>query len=194
MFARSTSWLLLGVVFIPLGLLSAGVIPAAQFQRERIEITVREDSLEVNGLYVYSNPFPVPVPQGLKVPFVERAGQLAPATVSVVEVDPRTGNDRAALQVLWVNGLPHFTARLPARGVTWVRVRFRQQASTQTATYLLTTTQPWRRPLDAGEYILHAEGVSITSSNYPFDRPDCQCFARRQFMPRLDWSFTWTAK
>lgn len=46
-----------------------GLVPLARFTRERIELEVRPGALVVDGRYVYENPLPLPVTQGLDVPF-----------------------------------------------------------------------------------------------------------------------------
>lgn len=183
-----------GLMLLALGWSAAGLIPAAQFQRERIEITIQPDSILVHGLYVYANPLPWPLTQGLRVPFPLEKGQAPPATVTVRAVDPQTGEEGAPLQVMWIGGNPHFSVRIPARGSSWVRLRFEQYTPQHSATYLLTTTQPWGRPLESGEYFLHPRGVQLTNSSYPFDQNDCLCFRRRNFMPEQEWRFSWLLK
>ncbi len=178
-------------ILVPVALTLAGIIPAVRFTRERIEVTVHPESIDVNGLYVYANPLPIPWLQGLRVPFPTDASHPAPATVEAREVDPATGRDLGGLAVRWFWGEPHFSIRVPAFGEKYVRVQFSQFSATRSATYLLTTTQPWGRPLEYGEYVLRPRGVRIAGSNYPLDGQGCFCFARRHFMPDRDWRFTW---
>jgi len=178
-------------ILTPLILWSAGIVPAVRFTRERIEVTVHADSIDVDGLYIYTNPLPIPLSQGLRVPFPTDAAHPAPATVEVREVDPLNQKDSEPIDVRWVWGEPHFSIRVPAFGAKQVRVRYTQYSPTMSATYLLTTTQPWGRPLEQGEYILRPRGVRITTSNYPLDGQGCLCFTRRRFMPDRDWRFTW---
>lgn len=185
------STLAAGAILVPVALCTAGIIPAVRFTRERIEVTVRLDSIDVDGLYVYANPLPFSWSQGLRVPFPTGPLQLAPATVAVTEVDPATGKDSKALAVRWFSREPYFSIRVPAFGAKHVRVRFTQYSPGQVATYLLTTTRPWRRPLERGEYVLRPRGVRIAASNYPLDGQGCVCFTRREFMPDRDWSFAW---
>jgi len=186
---------LVGVgILVPAALAIAGIIPAFRFTRERIEITVHSDSITVDGLYVYTNPLPFPWSQGLRVPFPTDALHPAPATIEVREVDPATGKDSTALAVLWFGRTPHFNVRAPAFGAEHVRVRFTQYSLTRSATYLLTTTRPWGRPLEQGEYVLRPRGVRIVASNYPLEGQACLCFTRQNFMPDRDWSFTWVTQ
>jgi len=94
--------LIAGTILAPIILTSAGLIPALQFTRERIVVTIRPEAIDVNGVYVYSNPWPKPWTQGLLVPFPVDASHPAPATVSVVELDPRSGAEVRTIPVLWI--------------------------------------------------------------------------------------------
>jgi hypothetical protein len=183
--------LVAGGMLVPVALSLAGIIPTVRFTRERIEVTVHPDSINVDGLYVYTNPLPIALSQGLRVPFSTDTSHPAPATVEVREVDPATGKDLKAILVRWFWREPYFSIRVPAFGAKHVRVRFTQYSPTGSATYLLTTTKPWGRPLEQGEYVLRPRGVRMAASNYPLDGQGCICFARQHFMPDRDWSFTW---
>ena len=183
--------LVAAAILTPLILRLAGIVPAVRFTRERIAVTVHADYIEVDGLYVYTNPLPFPLPQGLRVPFPTDALHPAPASVEVTEVEPLSQKDSEPIAVRWVWGEPYFSIRVPAFGAKHVRVRFTQYSPQMSATYLLTTTQPWGKPLDQGEYVLRPRGVRIVTSNYPLDGQGCLCFTRRRFMPDRDWRFTW---
>jgi hypothetical protein len=185
---------LAGTLMTPLFLAVAGILPAFRFTRERIEVTVRSSAIDVNGLYVYSNPWPVPWTQGLVVPFPVDAAHPAPATAEVTEIDPETGVEVRAIPLVWIGGRPHFTVGIPAFGTMYVRVRFTQPCASSSATYLLTTTRPWRRPLERGEYVLLPRGVRITESNYELNARDQLGFARNDFMPDKEWMFTWRSE
>ena len=190
---------LLGVLLVALllsmsVLICAGLIPVAHFTGERIGITVRNEAIDVDGLYSYENPWPIPVSQGLSIPFPESTTRLPPATMAVEEVDLGTGRALRELPVYWVVGKPRFAVRISAFGSIHVRVRFTQRAATGSATYLLTTTQPWGLPLQRGEYILRPLDVRITGSNYSLDGQGHLSFVRERFMPEKEWSFTWHAE
>lgn len=177
-----------------MALLFAGVLRAVRFVRERIEVTVRPEAIDVDGLYVYRNPLPFPWTQGLRVPFPVDANHPAPATVGVLVTDPGSGADRRSIPVRWFRGQPHFAVQVPAFGETHVRVQFTQRSTTQSATYLLTTTRSWRRSLERGEYVLRPRGVEIRASNYPLDSPEPLGFVRENFMPEKEWNFSWVAR
>ncbi len=185
---------LAGIILVPAALMFAGIIPAVQFNRERIELTVRPEAIDVNGLYLYVNPFPIPWRQGLRIPFPVDVSHPAPATVKVTEVSARSGKDLRAIPVIWFWDKPHFSLRVPASGAAYVRVQFTQPSATRSATYLLTTTKPWGRPMERGEYVLRPRGVRITGSNYPLEAEGGLGFVRQHFMPDKEWTFTWNTE
>ena len=187
----SLTSLLAAGILVPVALAWAGFIPTFRFTRERIEVTVHPASVDVDGLYVYANPLPLSWSQGLRVPFATDALHPGPATVEVTEVDAASGKDTKELATHWFGEEPYFTIRVPAFAARHIRVRFTQYSPARSATYLLTTTRPWGRPLEEGEYVLRPLGVRIVASNYPLDGRGCLCFTRRHFMPDHDWSFTW---
>jgi hypothetical protein len=169
-----------------------GVTSIIRFDRERIEVTVRPDRIEVSGVYVYANPLPIPWTRSMKTPFFTDEGQEAPVAVEVTELDPQTGRECGSLPVCWLLGEPRFTVRVPAHGETHVRVRFAQRVTHERATYLLTTTRPWGRPLTRGEYVVDPRSVCITESSYPLDGADGLSFVKESFMPEKDWTLRWT--
>ena len=171
-------------LLIPYGLLVTGLVHATSFPRERIELTIYPEVLEVNGLYVYANPWPIPMSQGLKTPFPVDALHPRPASVAVSEVRP---DGEIPLRTIWFNDEPHFTVNIPARSEIKVRVRYRQLAK-GSGTYILKTTQPWGRPLEHGEYLVETRGVRVTHSNYPLTGKG---FTKDHFMPQMDWHLQW---
>ncbi|MBI5623528.1 MAG: hypothetical protein HY924_07110 [Elusimicrobia bacterium] len=189
--ARGTACVLAAAVPGWCCLLLFGVLPTARFTRERIEVTVRPSSIEVEGLYVYANPWPIPVTQGLKYPILSDEPHPLPDSVLVTEADPGTGEDLRVIPTLRLGGTPYYSVTLPARASRHIRVRYSQRARGGSGVYLLSTTGAWRRPLESGEYLLKTVGVRITSSSYPLDGPGASSFARRSFMPDKEWEFTW---
>ena len=186
------SWLTAAVflLLMPLALGASGVVPVARFAAEQIDIAVEPHAIEVTGYYVYRNPLPFDWRQGLTVPFPEHPGQARPAEV---ELDTLTGacNGAAApVPSVWLGGQPYLQINIPAQGSTCLRVRFRQYVAGNSATYLLLTTRPWLRPLEAGKYTLYPAGVRITGCNYAL-AGDPPSFARTDFFPAADWTFSW---
>jgi hypothetical protein len=164
-------------------------IPAARFEREQINIHVHPDHVVVDGIYLYRNPYPFPVVQGLSIPLPSDAQHPLPAELEAEELWPQRHS--FPLRDLW--GRARFSLRLAAGQAVCLRVHYYQQAPSGNARYILTTTRPWLRPLEEGEYWLVPEGVTLLGSNYPMrPMPDgIAMFHKTQFMPDQDWVFSW---
>ncbi len=179
------------VLLVPVALVGAGVLPAVRVTREWITVTLRPEACEVSGVYEYTNPWFLPLTQGLSVPFPTDENHPAPATVRVSRVDPVTGRTTGELPVRWLGGRHHVTLHVPARSRVQIRVDYVQRSTDRSGTYILTTTRPWGRPLDLGKYRIRPECVTVTSSNYVLDGEGGLSFALRGFMPAEDWRFSW---
>ncbi len=164
--------------------LALGLVPTARFPRERIELTVRPEALEVDGTYVYEGRTPLPLPQGLTIPFPIDAGQAAPSFVRVEQL----GASPAELPVRWIFGTPVFVIAPTSASPVTVRVRFSQPLSARRATYLLTTTAPWGAPLDQATYVLRGACVDGLASSLGHDGEGV--IERRDFAPTADWTVT----
>jgi hypothetical protein len=93
-------------------------------------------------------------------------------------------------------GRPRFDLPMRPNEILCLHVHYYQQAPASDARYILTTTQPWLRPLKTGEYRLIPHDVALLPSNYPVvevSGGDAQ-FQKAQFMPRQDWVFSWKAQ
>jgi hypothetical protein len=167
----------------------AGFVPIVRFVRERIDITLAPDEIRVTGRYVYRNPWPLPVTQGLTVPLPVDADHPVPTELIVTRLTPAP----EALPIRILLGQVAFELRCGPQEEIQVAVSYRQHAPTREGRYLLTTTGPWRRPLEHAVYALHGEGVRLTASNYELSRGaggEWE-FERTRFMPVMDWRFSW---
>ena len=121
-----------------------------RFVSEKIIVTVNEDDLYVEGFYHYYNPLPFQVTQGLSVPFPKGDG-LSPADLISVERISLEGEGSSSLRpVRVIKQTPYFELQVPSRKPVTVRVVYRQGHSKGIGRYLLTTTAPWRRPIQEG--------------------------------------------
>jgi hypothetical protein len=172
-----------GRVAVGLSLLLAaatlgGWWPLALFTEETITIDLFRDRIRVDATYVYSNPLPLPIRQGLTIP-------LPPGHEPIFMVLSRDGHP---LPLRHLFGAWRFELPLRGNETATVRLRYEQYAPARRATYLLTTTAPWHRPLDRGSYVIHANGLHVLESSYALTH---DTFTRRRFMPREDWEFVW---
>ena len=181
-------YLLLVLFFLALPFLT-GILPIVRFTDEKIDIRVYPDHVLMHGIYVYQNPFPFPVVQGLSVPFPIDADHPTPIQLSIRQL----GLKSRPLATRYLLGAHRFNLSFNAREQIQIAVEYRQQASKKNATYLLTTTKPWRLPLREGRYQLHPQEVMITRSNYTLEPggDDYFKFERKNFMPQADWHFSW---
>ncbi len=168
-----------GLLLVLVLLVSSGALPLARFTDETIAIDIEGDRIHVDGTYVYENPFPFPIRQGMSVPFPPGFEPVAVALRREGEVLPL----RRLLNT------ESFELALRAFETAQVRLQYEQYAPTHRATYLLTTTAPWHRRIDHGFYVIHANGARITSSSYRLTSENT--FERREFTPPTDWRFAW---
>jgi len=167
---------------------ATGLLPAVQFTSEQIQVAVYPDEVMVEGHYIYKNPFPFPLVQGFYVPFPVDHDHPEPYQIHVERVKP----DRKTLKLRRNFGRTRFDAAFSAEEEAEIRVSYRQKALANNATYILTTTRPWGRPLNYGVYTLSTYGTAILSSNYPFNLPHGRTgFQKSGFMPEKEWQFTW---
>lgn len=180
----------LGLLLLLLALLCfTGFVPVVRFVRERIDIAVHPDEVRVEGRYVYRNPWPFPVTQGLSIPLPVDAAHPAPTEIGAARVAPAA--EPIPLRNLF--GQTGLELQFRPREEVQIVVRYRQYAPTRDARYLLTTTRPWRRPLERAVYTLTLDGVRLLRSNYalqPVSR-GVLGFDRTDFMPPEDWIFQW---
>ncbi len=172
--------------------LCAGLVPIVTFPREEISIELYPDHLLVDGLYVYHNPWPIPVAQGFTLPLPVDASHPAPIEVEAWRLTP----ERAPLPLRIWWGEHRFELRFDPGEEIAVQVHYRQQAPGGDGRYLLTTTAGWRRPLSAAVYRLLPRGVDVIASNYPLaaGADGARVFVRERFMPPEDWRFAWRVK
>lgn len=166
-----------------------GIYPVVRFTREQIDIIVHEEHVKVNGIYVYMNPFPFPVVQGFSIPFPVDSGHPNPIQISVKDLS-RQGK---SIPIRFILGKHRFNLAFRAGEEIRIQVQYIQYASEKNASYILTTTKPWKFPLIQGIYRLFPKGVEIISSNYTL-KPNgfgALCFLRKNFMPQTDWLFSW---
>lgn len=174
------------LVFLPF---VAGVLPIVHFVRERIDIAVYPEEVRVEALYVYRNPWPFPVAQGLSIPLPVDATHPMPTELTAIRVVP----DAGPVPLHSILGQNRFELRFRAHEEVQVVVQYRQLAPTRDARYLLLTTRPWGRPLDHAMYTVTPHDVALTGSNYPL-RSNAQGilgFERTAFMPSDDWLLWW---
>jgi len=193
---RNSDLLLALVLTVVAGYAGFSAYGGIRFDRERIEVWVAPGQVQVTGLYHYRNPSYLPALLSLGVPFPVDADHPQPTACALSDAD--TQGD--ALQPIFPgtkHGELRFRVLLMPREERWIRLDYVQASRVPRATYILRTTRGWRRPLEAGNYILHlCPGLELASSSYPVaaereGRTMTYSFARNNFYPDEDWVFSW---
>jgi hypothetical protein len=167
----------------------AGLLPIVHFVRERIDIAVYPDEIQVEGLYVYRNPWPFPVVQAFSIPLPVDARHPMPTELTATRLLP----DAGSIPFRNLLGRDAFELSFHAHEEVQIAIQYRQYTPTRDARYLLATTRPWRRPLDHAVYTMTLHDVRLARSNYAL-RSNPQGvlgFERTGFMPQEDWQFQW---
>ena len=184
------------------------------FAREEIAMDVKPGTLEVRGTYHFTCSAKEPLVASLFYPFPLDSTHLYPDSIEIrmPNADRQTPNDAASL-----------TLALSQREREGVRVSFvrqdsgvsfhmqfrpgaedsffayyRQPLKTNSATYIVTTTRKWRRPIDLAHFRvtvpLSFENVVLTYKPDSIARTDSTIsyfFAREKFYPDKDVKVTW---
>lgn len=166
-----------------------GIVPIALFPEETIEVFVHNGSIEVQATYIYKNPWSFPIEQGFSVPLPVDANHPMPAPLILTRIN----NGEPVLIREWLTCRTFELHFQPKESVP-VQLYYRQETPTRTATYILTSTRAWKRPLERAVYRLHCDEPQTIKSNYPLERcgKSDWCWKRTNFMPERDWQISWS--
>lgn len=167
-----------------------GLVPIVRFAAEEIDVDVFPGEIEVTGFYEYRNPWPLPVSQAYTIPFPIDAAHPEPYYLEATNLS----DSSKQIQIEESLGENRFKLFFLPGQQTKIKVTYRQACLNTEACYLLKTTQPWKAPLEHGEYKIFLHGVKNPGSNYEL-RPltkNVYCFVRNDFMPSEDWHFSWS--
>lgn len=186
------------------GVLAAGVIcffsgrfTTVRFDRERIEVQVAPGSIQVKGLYHYANASWLPAALTLRVPFPIDSDHPQPDWFALYE-SSEDGRAGAEIPPVVRGSNVSFRLIFRPREAKWIRLDYIQPRRVDRGRYLLTTTKPWRRPMERADYILRLpRDCVLISSNYavspapPSGDGQAFTFSRTNFFPNQDWEFAW---
>jgi hypothetical protein len=193
---RTPRWT--GPTFMPVIILCLGAVlllpclgfaPVAVFPEELIDLSVHEKDIEVRATYVYKNPWPFPIEQGFCVPLPVDSKHPMPEPVTLTQV-------KTAEPVPIRNwfGRRTFELTFGPQETVPVQLYYKQDAPNRTATYILTSTRAWMRPLRQAVYKLHCDESLSIASNYPMEccGKTNWSWRRTNFMPDRDWQVSWS--
>ncbi len=176
--------------------LFSGYFTTVQFDRERIEVRVAKDRIQVKGFYHYANASRLPAVLTLKIPFPVDRGHPQPEWYALCEADER---GRAVAEIAPVVRGNDISIRLifGPREAKWIKLEYAQPALAPNGRYLLTTTRAWRRPIDQADFVLRLpHNFSLRGSSYPVAASregswKTYAFSKTSFFPAQDWVFAW---
>jgi hypothetical protein len=183
------------------------------FAREEIAMDVRPGTLEVRGMYHFTCSASEPLVASVFYPFPLDSTHLYPDSIEIrmSNADGRTPDAGVRIPDSAVRR-SEFAARSFTRqdsGVAF-RMRFRpgtedsffayyrQPIRTNSATYIVTTTRKWKRPIDLAQFRVTVpasfQDVELTFKSDSVARTDSTVtyhFTRKRFYPDKDVTVTW---
>ena len=158
-----------------------------EFTSERIEMSIRENTLTIHGIYHFTNPNPEPVRVTMLYPFPVDTTHPFPHAIQVKPIAFRKVKDG----ITWtVEAGPHAKPT--------VDVVYFQKCRERSAKYILTTTQAWGKALKQAEFIVRVPSSfkEVTLSYTPDSLKGIkgeQVFylTRKEFLPEKDLEVRW---
>jgi hypothetical protein len=166
-------------------------VPAAEprLVSERVRLGITSGQLRVHGTYRFVRGA-ARAPFGIIYPVIADPGQGPPEAIQV-RIGGRTAPfDREAGDRIRVS-LPFDTGDAPA---CTLEVEYVQRLGARRASYLVTTTALWQRPLERARFELElADSLGPPTASFPFERiaPGRYAFEARNFLPDHDLVVEW---
>jgi hypothetical protein len=176
------------------------------FAREEIAMDVRPGTLEVRGMYHFTCSSKEPLVASVFYPFPLDSTHLYPDSI---ELRTSNANRQSADSEVRSSALELRTFMRQDSGVAF-RMRFRPEAEdsffayyrqplkVNSATYIVTTTRKWKRPIDLARFRVTVpasfKDVSLTFKADSVTRSDSNVtyfFTRKKFYPDRDVTVTW---
>ena len=177
-------------IAILLGLLVTQIpLTDPQFVSERVRLSISSGQLRVHGTYHFVRGTS-PGPFAILYPFIQDASQGPPEAIRVriegrpASYDRREGN---SIRV----SLPFARGDAPA---CTLDVEYVQRLTARRASYLLTSTRLWERPLEQATFELAlADSLGTPRSEFPLERigPGRYTFNKTDFLPERDLVIEW---
>jgi len=166
---------------------------ALRFADEIITVRISENRARVTGQYLFQNPGQKPLATRLYYPFPITKDLLYPDSIVV-------NNMRSEEQLRFSEGPEgiYFPVRIPPKDSIWYQVVYAQHLTSNSFTYILTTTHAWNRPLRSADYIikmpekLHLNSISIPVDSIAQKLKYQEYYIHRDiFMPDTDLVIQW---
>lgn len=160
-----------------------------QFVSEHVRLSIAPGQLRVHGTYHFvrgtsSEPF------AILYPFIQDASLGPPEAIRVTVDGDSASYDRGELNSIRVS-LPFAGGGAPA---CMLEVEYAQRLMSRRASYLVTSTQLWDRPLQRATFDVElADSLGPPRSEFPFERigPGRYTFDQTDFLPQRDLVIEW---
>jgi hypothetical protein len=184
-------------------------VSPVHFAREEIAMDVRPGTLEVRGMYHFTCSAREPLLASMFYPFPLDSNHLYPDSIDIqvpLGTPTRLGTRSEMSDISVMSPRP---VQKQDSGVSF-RMRFRpgvedsfsayyrQPIKTSSATYIVTTTRKWQRPIDVARFCVTVPAsfrdVKLTFKHDSMVRSDSSVtyfFTRRRFFPDRDVTVTW---
>lgn len=164
------------------------------FWEEKIDITlIASDTVEVEGTYWFKNRAEAELTTKVFYPFPQDSTLPYPFYISVLD-----GDRQQALTFDTVSDGITFSVTLKEAVTDSFFVIYRQTPLTNRFTYILTTTQLWKKPLHRAQFVITVpRNYSVTYLSYSSDIVTTENnhtkfeFLRENFMPVKDLILEW---
>jgi len=157
------------------------------FAREEIAMDVRPGTLEVRGMYHFTCSAKQPLVASLFYPFPLDSAHLYPDSIEIRQHGFQKQDSGVSFRMQFRPGAEDsFFAY------------YRQPLRTNSATYIVTTTRKWKRPIDLAQFCVTVpagfKDVNLTFKPDSVRKSDSTVsyfFARKKFYPDKDVTVTW---
>ncbi|MBD3368386.1 MAG: hypothetical protein GF405_09500 [Candidatus Eisenbacteria bacterium] len=123
--------------------------PPVHFYREYVTIEPSERACRVDGLYFLRSVADRPLELGIEYPFPVGARSTFPYNIRLYDV---TDEGERAIGYVTEDTSIRFRMRFEPEEERTFRVRYAQQIRGGSATYIVTTTRLWERPIELAEF------------------------------------------
>ncbi len=173
-----------------ISLCSAGIV----FKKEKITVTIVAcDTIEVQGIYYFSNDDSLPMSTIIDYPFPVDSVLGFPHFISVIHLANHQNLtfEKKNMWIIW-------DQFIPPRTTDSIEVTYRQKTLKHCGTYILSTTQNWNRPLEQADFkIITPANIILHYWSFQTDsvKMDDGCLEynsfKKNFLPESDMLFEW---
>jgi hypothetical protein len=166
--------------------------PVVEFTSENVSINLHPDSVQVEGIYTFSNLHNQENKVKISYPFVINEFIGAPTSITV-----QTDNGQTLEYKLQDDAI-QFELVVPPQSSRNLSISFTQPCYDGGFTYVLTTTQSWGKPLVSAVFTVNVDNtISEFQSNYTLEQVDktdaftSYSYQTENFNPDQDMQFSW---